>query len=602
MTPTNGKARFLDNLIPLRGDTFGPQLAGWTPGPPVATGLGCKVYANQMIPVGDGIAIAADVCTPKPPGRYPAVVAFAAYSKELQSSGAPTATNEGGSPPIFTDRGYVHIIASRRGMGRSEGTSTVYFNDQDVADHAKIIEWAAEQPWCDGNVVTFGTSYYGITQPQVAAVQPPALKGFFTIEMCTDYFRHIVMFGGTPQAAFLSLWMGGNFTDSQEKLQVPPVVRAALSHVFNNSRLKALWWPQIQKRLAQIQNGFIKKPPARAYKELFANVVIDGKTRETNQIPSGPYLAMDQIRVPFVVVQNPGHLNLHQFGAYDLFENAATPDDRKWLIIGPAEYDLPCMHWQLEALAFFDHLLHGAENGYGQQPPVRYLTNGTDEYHAATAFPIPDSDRVRLHPTLDSTNRQTLTTDAADATGVSTWAAAPIGSPVTPQFADVTNETISYDLLIEQATEFSGPVSANLQFSCNEIDSYVIARTGRVDQSGRYTLLSLGAISPARRRIDDARSTSTEIAIDVSDPQPLTPGEPVTLRFSLTPHPVVFQTGERLRVEIGSRSDLLRSDASHGHAQFDMQVPPYFSRNTLHHGPDTYIDLHQVRPTENERQ
>jgi uncharacterized protein len=119
-----------------------------------------------MIPVGDGIAVAADVYTPKRPGRYPAVVAFAAYSKELHSSGAPTATNEAGSPPIFTDRGYVHIIASRRGMGRSEGTSTVYFNDQDVADHAKIIEWAAEQPWCDGNVVTFGTSYYGITNPR----------------------------------------------------------------------------------------------------------------------------------------------------------------------------------------------------------------------------------------------------------------------------------------------------------------------------------------------------------------------------------------------------------------------------------------------------
>jgi uncharacterized protein len=155
---TNGKARFLDNLIPLRGDTFGPQLAGWTPGPPVATGLGCRVYSNQVIPVGEGVAVTADVYTPKRPGRYPAVVAFAAYSKELHSSGAPTATNEGGSPPIITDRGYVRVIVARRGMGRSQGTSTVYFSDQDVADHAKIIEWAAAQPWCDGNVVTFGTS------------------------------------------------------------------------------------------------------------------------------------------------------------------------------------------------------------------------------------------------------------------------------------------------------------------------------------------------------------------------------------------------------------------------------------------------------------
>ena len=49
MTVTNGKPRLLDNLIPLRGDTFGPQLAGWTPGPPVNGGLGCLVWADQMI-------------------------------------------------------------------------------------------------------------------------------------------------------------------------------------------------------------------------------------------------------------------------------------------------------------------------------------------------------------------------------------------------------------------------------------------------------------------------------------------------------------------------------------------------------------------------
>jgi uncharacterized protein len=591
----NGRAHILDNLIPLRGDTFGPQLAGWTPGPAVASGLGCRVYADQLVPVDRGVALAVDVYTPKRPGRYPAVLAFAAYSKELPSSGAPTGTDETGSPPVFTDRGYVHIIASRRGMGRSQGTSAEWFNDQDVEDHAKLIEWAAAQPWCDGNVVTFGTSYYGVTQPQVAARQPGGLKGFFTIEMCTDYFRHIVMYGGTPQVYFLALWMGGNFTDAQEKLHVAPVARAALSHVFNNPRLKALWWPQLQKRLAKIQAGFMNKEPTRAYRELFANLAIDGKTRETNRMPAGAHEHMDQIQAPFVVVQNPGHWNLHQFGAYDLFENAATPDDRKWLIIGPAEYDLPCMHWQLEALAFFDHLIHGAENGYAQQPRVRYLTDGTDEYHGARSFPVPGSEPTRLYPTLDSTDRRPSLTTAADrATGTSSWAAVPIGAPVPPGFDEITNQILSYEMLADQKTEFSGPVTANLRFSANEIDSYVVARIGRVDRGGRYTLLSIGAISPARRRIDPVRSTTTEVAIDIDNPEPLVPGEPVTLRFSLTPHPVIVKPGERLRVDIGSRTDPLRSDASHGHAQFEMHVPPYFSRNTLHHGPDSYIELHKV--------
>ena len=81
---------FLDNLIPLKGSLSQQQTADWTPGSPVHSGLGCRVHADQMIPVADGIALGADIATPKVEGRYPAVVVFAAYSHQLQSTGAVT--------------------------------------------------------------------------------------------------------------------------------------------------------------------------------------------------------------------------------------------------------------------------------------------------------------------------------------------------------------------------------------------------------------------------------------------------------------------------------------------------------------------------------
>jgi uncharacterized protein len=276
-------ARFWDNIIPLRGGLDGPQLAGWTPGLAAKSGLGCRLCSDQMIPVGDGVSLASDVYLPKAPGRYPAIVAFAAYSKELQGSGAPTGNSETGSSPVFTDHGYAHIIVSRRGMGRSQGDSGVFLNDGDVADHAKVIAWAAGQPWCDGSVVLFGTSYYALTSVQVAATQPPALKGFFVNEMCTDYFRHIIMFGGAPQIDFLTLWMGANFNAMQYKLHLPPLVRALMSQVFN-SPLKHLWWPQVRKRMTRIQDGFKKKMPVKAMRALFAGWALDGKTRRTNTL------------------------------------------------------------------------------------------------------------------------------------------------------------------------------------------------------------------------------------------------------------------------------------------------------------------------------
>lgn len=81
--------------------------------------VGCRIHADLIIPVADGVALAADVATPKIGGRYPAVVVFAAYSRRLQQSGAPTGTNETGEAVVFTHRGYNHVVVSRRGMGRS---------------------------------------------------------------------------------------------------------------------------------------------------------------------------------------------------------------------------------------------------------------------------------------------------------------------------------------------------------------------------------------------------------------------------------------------------------------------------------------------------
>jgi uncharacterized protein len=386
-----------DNLISLKGDLRQQQTAGWTPGTAVHTGLGCVVHADQMIPVAEDISLVADIATPTKAGRYPAVVLFAAYSHELQQTGAPTGTNQTGSAAVFTDRGYNHVVVSRRGMGRSQGDSEVFFNNTDVDDHVAVIEWCARQPWCDGNVVLFGTSYYAIVQPEVAVRRPPSLKGFFANGTDTDYFRQIVMYGGAPQVDFLTLWMGANFTETQEKLHVAPMLRAAMSHVFN-SPLKNLWEPVVQERMVKIQMEFKKKVPARKYRRLFADWVFDGKNRTANSIPEGPRGQLKQITAPFVVVEDMGAFNLHQFGAYDLMENAGTPADRKWLIMTAPEYALPVYRWQLEALAFFDHIIYGAENGYATQAPVRFYVDGTPEgeYRGATAFPIPGSAKVRL--------------------------------------------------------------------------------------------------------------------------------------------------------------------------------------------------------------
>lgn len=71
----------------------------------------------------------------------------------------------------------------------------------------------------------------------------------------------------------------------------------------------------------------------------------------------------------------------------------------------------------------------------------------------------------------------------------------------------------------------------------------------------------------------------------------------MVLRFSLTPGPTLLRAGDTLRLDIGSRTDLLRKDPSEGYAQFDLPVPPYLSRNTLHFGGDSWIEVTTCTPT-----
>src|SRR5262249_28076525 len=153
-----------------------------------------------------------------------------------------------------------------------------------------------------------------------------------------------------------------------------------------------------------------------------------------------------------------------------------------------------------------------------------------------------------------------------------------------PGLEEAANAILTFETKAEEDIEYAGAITLSLRFSCSDIDSHVIARLSRIDGTGQLHPLSLGSIRPALRRVDAERSTAVEIAIDMDKPEALTPGEPVALLFSLTPRPMLLQKGEKLRLDIASRTDLLRSDPSHGYEQFEMVVPPYFSRNTIHYG------------------
>ena len=104
-------------------------------------------FEEVMIPVRDGIRLAADLLRPSAPGRrFPALIAASPYSRQLQRTNLPSGQNEAGISEFWVPRGYAHIVVDVRGTNDSEG-SWDHMGPDERRDLADVIEWAAGQPW-----------------------------------------------------------------------------------------------------------------------------------------------------------------------------------------------------------------------------------------------------------------------------------------------------------------------------------------------------------------------------------------------------------------------------------------------------------------------
>lgn len=523
------------------------QLAGWKPARVAESGLGCKLQADVMIPMPDGVHLSADVYTPAKAGKYPVILQFSAYNRDLHTTGLPSGNNEIGSPPVITDRGYVQVVVTARSIGRSEGDFQPWQNEQETQDHYHCIEWAAQQPWSNGDVCLFGTSYYGMNQASVASLNPPSLRAFFANEICTDFYRHVFHYGGVFNAGFMNLWVGANFNSPTVHRYVAPWKRALISYFIS---YPWFWKRFIKPNLTKIVQEFKKNHPIPEVLQWYIHLMIDSNSREETKITQGPFKRLNKIDIPFVVAQNLGNIELHQFGCYDLFEHSSTPANKKWMILGPAEYELPVYSWQLEALAFFDHILKGVDNGYANLPPVRYWVEGKNQYESATSFPSPETQvrKFYLEKSQEAEVRglqQQIPAEAEDC-----WISIPPGSEVLPGIEQFEKQKLAYELLFEQETTIAGPITVQLKFSCNEIDSYVIARLGKMDHDGKYHPLSMGHLRPATRTVDEDSGSRCEVAINTSIVTPLQRNIPVLLRFSMTPVATLFKKGGTITFRI----------------------------------------------------
>jgi uncharacterized protein len=125
-----------------------------------------RVDTAVAVPMRDGVVLRADVYRPAQGGRFPTLVYRTPYGR----TETPT------DPIVLAGvrRGYAVVLQDVRGRYESGGVFEPY--RQEGRDGYDTIEWAARQPWSNGNVGTYGLSYPGAVQWLAAVEHPPSLR------------------------------------------------------------------------------------------------------------------------------------------------------------------------------------------------------------------------------------------------------------------------------------------------------------------------------------------------------------------------------------------------------------------------------------------
>ncbi len=142
---------------------------------------GVVVSHDVMVPMRDGVRLAADLYRPATPegepvpGRLPTILTRTSYDKanpvmQVEPVGM-----------FFARHGYAVVIQDLRGRGHSEGVGDYHHraNPKEGPDGYDTIEWIAQQGWSSGKIGMVGSSHSGCVQNVAAIHRPPHLAALW---------------------------------------------------------------------------------------------------------------------------------------------------------------------------------------------------------------------------------------------------------------------------------------------------------------------------------------------------------------------------------------------------------------------------------------
>jgi len=505
---------------------------------------GMRIDWDVPITMDDGLVLRADVFRPVKEGKFPVILSYGPYAKNLAfQDGYPSAwqrmaekhpdVTAGSSnlyqswevvdPEKWVPHDYVCVRVDSRGAGCSPGFID-HFSPRETKDFYDCIEWAGVQPWSNGKVGLNGISYYGINQWHVASLQPPHLAAICIWEGAADWYRDMTHHGGILS----TFWE--NWYDMQVKtVQYGAGERGKRSRVHGELVCGPETLPEAEL--------------AKNRTEFGAQIVSHPMDDDYHKARSPKW---DKIVTPLFSAANWGGQGLHPRGNFEGFVRAAAK--QKWLEAHGIE------HWthfytdygREQQLRFFDRFLHGKKDGWGKQPKVLLQVRHIDKFvpRAENEWPLKRTRWTKFY--LDPSS-MTLTTKKPSGSAQLKFAAVGDGLTfLTPPLA--------------KETEITGPSVLKLFASSStpDADFFIVLRVftgdlkeivfqGAIDP---HTPIAQGWLRASHRKLDKKLSKPFRPYHTHDEKQPLKKGQQVELDIEIWPSSIVVPAGYRVGLSI----------------------------------------------------
>ncbi|MCY4109431.1 MAG: CocE/NonD family hydrolase [Chloroflexi bacterium] len=512
----------------------------------MSTNFPTRMDLDVRVPMRDGVELSSDIYLPDSPGQYPALLNRTPYSNNEDDTVERAR--------FMAGQGYVVVVQDGRGRWDSDGVYYPFRHEAD--DGSDTQQWIGEQPWSNGKIGTYGSSYGGMVQWQAASRANPHLACMAPRVAPSDFWDHWVYSHGAFQLGFMGTW--GMTTNSR-----------------TNQNIDFHDWATVFNSLPIAETDEAAGRSVDFWKDWVAHGSYDDYwERLTNR---GKY---GQVTAP--AYNLGGWYDIFVAGTFENFsslrKHGGSPEARKSkLLCGPWMHPIgtstktgdidfgghSLVDIGAEELRWFDYWLKGEDNGIADEPPIRLFIMGSNVWRDEHEWPLDRTDWQKwyLHSGGNANTLHgdgSLSPDAPSDEPADTFVydpAAPVQTlggnnccnpeivpwgPYDQRPVEMRGDVLCYTSEpLEREVEVTGPIKLTLFAESDARDTDWTGKLVDVRPDG-YALNLCDGILRARFRDDPANPTL------------LDPGKVYEYRLDLDVTGNVFKRGHRIRFDVSS--------------------------------------------------